>query len=89
MAGSPVQLTLSRGGHVSPEASKGGPIAILRDGDIINFDVAKSRLGVELPDAEIQKRLTLWKAMKPRYQSGALAKYAKLFSSASEVAVTG
>ena len=62
---------------------------ILRGGDIINFDVAKRRLDVELPDAEIQKRLTLWKATKPRYQSVALAKYTKLVSSASEVAVTG
>ena len=76
-------------GHVAPEASKGGPIAAVRDGDVISFDVAKRRLEVELPEAEIQKRLSQWKAPKPRYESGALAKYAKLVSSASEGAVTG
>ena len=75
-------------GHVAPEASKGGPIAAVRDGDIISFDVAKRRLDVELSDEEIKKRLAQWKAPKPRYESGALAKYAKLVSSASEGAVT-
>ncbi len=76
-------------GHVAPEASKGGPIAIVRDGDIIHFDVEQRRLDVELPDAEIQKRLREWRPPKPRYETGALAKYAKLVSSASEGAVTG
>jgi dihydroxy-acid dehydratase len=76
-------------GHVAPEASKGGPIAIVRDGDMISFDVAKRRLDVELSDAEIQRRLKEWKPPKPRYKTGALAKYAKLVSSASEGAVTG
>jgi dihydroxy-acid dehydratase len=76
-------------GHVAPEASKGGPIAIVRDGDMISFDVAKRRLDVELSDDEIQRRLKEWKPPKPRYEKGALAKYAKLVSSASEGAVTG
>jgi dihydroxy-acid dehydratase len=76
-------------GHVAPEASKGGPIAIVRDGDMISFDVAKRRLDVELSDDEIQRRLKEWKPPKPRYETGALAKYAKLVSSASEGAVTG
>jgi dihydroxy-acid dehydratase len=76
-------------GHVAPEASKGGPIAIVRDGDMISFDVAKRRLDVELSDAEIQRRLKEWNPPKPRYKTGALAKYAKLVSSASEGAVTG
>jgi dihydroxy-acid dehydratase len=75
-------------GHVAPEASKGGPIAAVRDGDIISFDVAKRRLDVELPDAEIKNRLAQWKAPRPRYATGALAKYAKLVSSAAEGAVT-
>ncbi len=75
-------------GHIAPEASKGGPIAIVRDGDMISIDVAKRRLDVELPDTEIKQRLSQWKAPKPRYESGVLAKYAKLVSSASEGAIT-
>jgi len=75
-------------GHIAPEASKGGPIAIVRDGDMISIDVAKRRLDVELPDAEIKQRLSQWKAPKPRYETGVLAKYAKLVSSASEGAIT-
>ena len=76
-------------GHVAPEASRGGPIAIVREGDMISFDVAKRRLDVELSDDEIRRRLKEWKPPKPRYETGALAKYAKLVSSASEGAVTG
>ena len=60
----------------------------MRDGDVISFDVAKRRLDVELSDEEINRRLKEWKPPKPRYQTGALAKYAKLVSSASEGAVT-
>jgi dihydroxy-acid dehydratase len=75
-------------GHVAPEASKGGPIAIVRDGDMISFDVGKRRLDVELSDEEIQRRLKEWRPPKPRYETGALAKYAKLVSSASEGAIT-
>jgi dihydroxy-acid dehydratase len=60
----------------------------VRDGDIISFDVAKRRLDVELSDDEIQRRLKEWKPPQPRYKTGALAKYAKLVSSASEGAVT-
>jgi dihydroxy-acid dehydratase len=75
-------------GHVAPEASKGGPIAIVHDGDVISFDVAKRRLDVELSDEEIKVRLKDWKPPKPRYETGALAKYAKLVSSASEGAIT-
>jgi dihydroxy-acid dehydratase len=56
---------------------------------MISFDVAKRRLDVELSDDEIQRRLKEWKPPKPRYEKGALAKYAKLVSSASEGAVTG
>lgn len=75
-------------GHIAPEASKGGPIAIVRNGDMISIDVAQRRLDIELPDAEIKQRLSQWKAPKARYETGALAKYAKLVSSASEGAVT-
>ena len=75
-------------GHVAPEAAVGGPIAALRDGDIISFDIAKRRLDVELSDAEMKARLKDWKAPAPHYTSGVMAKYAQLVSSASRGAVT-
>ena len=65
-----------------------GPIAALRTGDIINIDVKKRRLDVELPAVEIKKRLARWKAPRPRYTTGVFAKYAKMVSNASEGAVT-
>jgi dihydroxy-acid dehydratase len=76
-------------GHVAPEAAAGGPIAALRNGDTIVFDVERRRLDVELSPAELRKRLRGWKPPKPRYDVGVLAKYARLVSSASEGAVTG
>ncbi|MBI3059260.1 MAG: dihydroxy-acid dehydratase [Deltaproteobacteria bacterium] len=75
-------------GHVAPEAANGGPIAAVRDGDTIVFDVAKRRLDVELSDEEIRSRLSKWTPPTPRYKTGVMAKYAKLVSSASEGAVT-
>jgi dihydroxy-acid dehydratase len=75
-------------GHVAPEAASGGAIAILRDGDTIVFDVKNRRLDVELSEEELNSRLRQWKPAKPRYESGVMAKYAKLVSSASEGAVT-
>ena len=76
-------------GHVSPEASRGGPIAALRTGDIIVLDVANRRLDVELTDAQIKERMASWTAPAPRYQTGVMAKYARMVSSASIGAVTG
>lgn len=75
-------------GHVAPEAAVGGPIAALRDGDVIVFDVEKRRLDVELSEEEIKARLKNWSPPKPRYSSGVMAKYARMVSSASEGAVT-
>ena len=75
-------------GHVAPEAARGGPIAAVRDGDTIVFDVDARRLDVELSEDEMDKRLREWKAPAPRYASGVMAKYAKLVSSAAEGAVT-
>jgi dihydroxy-acid dehydratase len=75
-------------GHVAPEAADGGPIAAVRDGDTIVFDIKNRRLDVELSQEELNARLRQWKAPKPRYESGVMAKYAKLVSSASEGAVT-
>jgi len=76
-------------GHVAPEAAVGGPIAAVKDGDTIVLDVKKRCLDVELSAAELKKRLKAAKPPKPRYTWGALAKYARLVSSASDGAVTG
>jgi dihydroxy-acid dehydratase len=76
-------------GHVAPEAARGGPIAAVREGDMIRFDVDARRLDVEIPDEEIRSRLQSWTAPPPRYPRGVFAKYARLVSSASEGAVTG
>ena len=75
-------------GHVAPEAAVGGPIAALRDGDTVVFDIAKRELNVELSAAEIEERMKDWTPPAPRYTTGAFAKYARLVSSASEGAVT-
>ena len=75
-------------GHVAPEAANGGPIAAVRDGDRITFDLPKRTLSVEITEAEIQKRMTSWKAPKPRYTNGVFAKYAALVSSSSLGAIT-
>jgi len=76
-------------GHVAPEAAVGGPIAALKNGDRIAIDVDKRRLDVQLSAAEIKKRLRRVKPPKPPYAWGAMAKYARLVSSASDGAVTG
>ena len=76
-------------GHIAPEAAVGGPIAALRNGDAIVIDVGKRRLDVQLSAAEIKKRLRRVKPPKPPYAWGAMAKYARLVSSASDGAVTG
>ena len=75
-------------GHVAPEAAVGGPIAAVRDGDTVIFDLPKRTLNVEITDAEFQKRLSAWKAPKPRYSHGVMAKYALLVSSSSLGAIT-
>ena len=75
-------------GHVAPEAANGGPIAAINDGDIISFDIQKRTLSVKLTDAEIQRRLSTWKAPQPRFTSGVMAKYALLVSSSSLGAIT-
>jgi len=75
-------------GHVAPEAANGGPIAAINDGDIVSFDIPKRTLSVKLTDAEIQRRLSTWKAPQPRFTSGVMAKYALLVSSSSLGAIT-
>ena len=73
---------------MSPEAARGGPIAALKDGDMVVFDINARRLDVELSDAEIKTRLATWREPEWRYKTGVFAKYAALVSSASEGAVT-
>jgi dihydroxy-acid dehydratase len=75
-------------GHVAPEAAHGGPIAAVRDGDTIVFDVKARRLDIDISEQEMKSRLSQWIPPPPRYKSGVMAKYAKLVSSASEGAVT-
>jgi dihydroxy-acid dehydratase len=75
-------------GHVAPEAVNGGPIAAVADGDIIEFDLPKRTLNVELTEAEIQRRMSTWKAPTPRFSTGVMAKYALMVSSAAQGAVT-
>jgi dihydroxy-acid dehydratase len=75
-------------GHLSPEASRGGPIAVLRTGDIVVIDVENRRLDMELTDADIRQRLASWTPPPPRYERGVMAKYARTVSSAAIGAVT-
>jgi dihydroxy-acid dehydratase len=75
-------------GHVAPEAAAGGPIAAVRDGDTIVFDIPGRTLKVELTDAELASRLKAAKPLPPRFTTGVMAKYARLVSSAAEGAVT-
>lgn len=75
-------------GHVAPEAAMRGPIAAVREGDIITIDVETHELNVELNDDEIAARLSEWEPRRISYQSGVFAKYASLVSSASHGAVT-
>ncbi len=76
-------------GHAAPEAAVGGPIAIVEDGDQITVDAANRRLDLHIPKDEIDRRLAAWTPPTPKYEWGALAKYARLVSSASEGAVCG
>jgi dihydroxy-acid dehydratase len=75
-------------GHVAPEAVRGGPIAAVKTGDIIVFDIPKRQLNLELPAKDIQARLKKVKPPVPRYTHGVMAKYARHVSSASEGAIT-
>jgi dihydroxy-acid dehydratase len=75
-------------GHVTPEAFRGGPLAVLQEGEQVTIDVEAGELNVELSDDEIAERLRRWSPPPPRYDEGVLAKYAALVSSASEGAVT-
>ena len=75
-------------GHVAPEAAVGGTIALVREGDSITIDAEAHRLELHVPADELQRRRAAWKPPQPRYESGVLAKYARLVSSSSLGAVT-
>jgi dihydroxy-acid dehydratase len=74
--------------HIAPEAFNGGPIAAVQEGDPITVDANKGVLSLDIPEAELQKRMAAWKPRAPRYQNGVIAKYCKLVESASEGAIT-
>jgi dihydroxy-acid dehydratase len=75
-------------GHVAPEAMVGGPIGMLREGDIITLDIPNRRLDARITEEEMADRRAAWQPIEPKYTTGVLAKYAKLVSSASEGAIT-
>jgi dihydroxy-acid dehydratase len=74
-------------GHISPEAAVGGPIGLLKNGDIIEIDIPNNKINVKLSDAELAKRKKTWKPPKPRITTGYLAKYASMATSADTGAV--
>jgi dihydroxy-acid dehydratase len=76
-------------GHIAPEAVDGGPIAFLRDGDLVRLDVANGRLDVQLDGAELVARQEGWAPRAPKYTRGVLGKYAKVVQSAAHGAVCG
>lgn len=76
-------------GHIAPEASDGGPIALVQDGDLIRVDIASHSLELLVDPDELEARRNSWAPLPPRYTKGVLAKYSKLVRSASEGAITG
>ncbi|KTS91692.1 dihydroxy-acid dehydratase [Microbacterium testaceum] len=76
-------------GHIAPEAVDAGPIAFVRDGDLIRVDIAARTLDLIVDEAELSSRREGWEPLPPRYTRGVLAKYSKLVHSAAEGAVTG
>lgn len=74
-------------GHVSPEAAEGGPIGLVRDGDIVNIDLAARKLELEVSERELAVRYEDWRAPSPKYRRGWLARYTRLVTNASNGAV--
>jgi dihydroxy-acid dehydratase len=74
-------------GHISPEASAGGPIAIIKDGDTINIDIPARKIEVKLSQAEIEKRFKHWKSVEPKIKTGYLSRYSRMVKSADKGAV--
>jgi dihydroxy-acid dehydratase len=74
-------------GHVSPEAAEGGPIGLVRDGDIISIDIPGKRLAVRLTEADLAERLKSWSPPAPRMNYGWLARYQKMVTNAAKGAI--
>lgn len=74
-------------GHISPEAMEGGPIALIKDGDMISIDIPNRKLEIEISDEEMEKRKAEWKKPEPKIKTGYLSRYAKLTTSASTGAI--
>lgn len=74
-------------GHASPEAMEGGPIAVVKEGDIIQIDINEGKLNIDISDAELEARMKEWKAPEPKITKGYLGRYAKLVTSASTGAI--
>jgi dihydroxy-acid dehydratase len=75
-------------GHVTPEAFVGGPLALVKNGDLITIDASRRSINLDVSDSELERRRAAWKQPRPRYRRGLLAKYARTVSSASLGAVT-
>jgi dihydroxy-acid dehydratase len=75
-------------GHIAPEAAVGGPIAAVREGDLITIDIDKREISLDVPEAEMQRRIAEFRVPDLKYKSGVLAKYVKLVGSAADGAVT-
>jgi dihydroxy-acid dehydratase len=76
-------------GHIAPEATDGGPIALVEEGDRIRLDLGARTLDLLVDDALLEQRRAGWKPLEPRYTTGVLGKYAKLVGSAAQGAITG
>lgn len=76
-------------GHITPEAFVGGPLGLVKNGDIISIDASKRSIELKISKAEMARRAKAWKQPRPKHKTGVLAKFAKLVGSASEGAVTG
>ena len=76
-------------GHVAPEATDGGPIALVQEGDRIRLDLDAGTLDLLVDADELERRRAGWKPLEPRYTTGVLGKYAKLVGSAAQGAITG
>ena len=76
-------------GHVAPEATEGGPIAFVQDGDRVRLDLTTRTLDLLVDEDELARRRAGWTPLPPRYTTGVLGKYAKLVSSAAQGAVCG
>lgn len=74
-------------GHISPEAAEGGPIALIRDGDVVSIDLSQRTMNVAVSDEEMQARRATWTAPAPKYQRGWLARYTRMVTNASNGAV--